>query len=920
MKISFRSILDAIPAHAVLVLIGIAILTLASVLVLYDVGARKARIVIDPSMNRLMPDDDADRRYYESIRDRFGSDDTIVVALVGDPIFTPANLRAVTRVSQRIQRIDGVDRVTSLATAVNVRGEDGDLRIAPFLDGLSDDPAWVASVQREALSNPVYAGNLVSKDGRAAAVLVHLTIMSELEFVRRGIEGEIRKVLEEEHGDTDAWLTGAPIVKAATARTLLRDLAVIIPLAVALMLFIAFLSFRSVRGVLIPFGTVVIGILWTLAAITLMGRPLNLVTTIIPPLLLTIGYAEIMHMLSEYYDFAREDAAHGRTSGDDLVRRVLRKVAVPIVVCSITTMLGFATLAISPLSAIQEFGWFSVLGVVLILLVTLLFAPAVLQLLGPPRKLGRSAEESPLDPIFESVARFAIRYRNVIFVVYGLLLVLAFVGMSRIRVSTDLIRNFGPKTEVRQQLEAVNDRLGGASQLFVVLESTTPEAFKEPDNLHAVRQFQEWLETQPVVGGTTSFADFLMLINRGFNDNDPAALAIPESRRLVSQLLAFASNEEMEKLVDSNYQITTIVVRAKAMDSERIAALVHAIKDHFSTLPKAIKGTVTGNTVLLSSTVDDLARGQFQSVLSEFVLIYLVLVLTFTSFRIGLVALVPNAFPVAAYFGLMGFTGVSLNATTGRVACIVLGIAVDDTTHFLHRFTGEARRLGSEEEAAVSTMRSLGRPVFMTSVALCLGFLVLAASNLQNQVDFGILAATTLAIGWLCEVTLMPAICSVTRIVTFWDVLSVDLGPDFAQQVPLFRSLSSRQARIATLMMATSHFRKGERIMREGERGDEMFVVLDGELSASVATPEGTKHLSVMRRGDSVGEVALFHGQRTADVDALTDVRAVRLKRSDLERMRRRYPWIAARIFWNLSEILGKRVADTTSKMRADRN
>lgn len=913
---AFWRVVAFVPTHPVLVLLGVFGLTLASVLVLYDVVEGRPRLVIDPSMNRLMPDDDDDRRYYESIRQRFGSDDTIVIALDDDDLFTPTNLRTLGRITRRLEGIPGVDHVTSLATAVNVRGADGELQIAPFLEGPSDDPGWALAVKREALSNPVYAGNLVATDATATAVLVHLTNMSEREFVKRGIEAEIRKVLDEEDGDIESWITGAPIIKAATARTLLADLVLIVPLAMALTLFIAFLSFRSVRGVVIPLFTVVIGIVWTLAVMTLAGRPLNLVTTILPPLLLTVGYAEVMHLLSEYYDLAREDVARGQALGGDFVMRVLRKVAVPIVVCTITTMLGFATLAISPLSAIEEFGWFSTLGVFLIMLSTLLFAPAVLQLLPPPQNLARRERMSFLDPLFEALARFDIRHRNVVFGVYAVLLVVAVFGMSRIRVSTDLVGNFGVESDVRKDFDAVNERLEGAGQLYLVLESVIPEAFKEPEMLRTVHGIQGWLEKHPVVGGTTSFVDFLMLLNRGFHDNDPEFLSIPESRRLVSQLLMFASNDEVENLVDTNYQAATIVVRAKAIDSMQVAALVGSIEERLAELPAVVKGTVTGNIVLLSSTIDDLARGQFESVLSEFILIYLVLVLTFTSFRIGLVALIPNAFPVAAYFGLMGFTGVTLNATTGLVACIVLGIAVDDTTHFLHRFNDEARRLGNEEEAAVSTLRSLGRPVLRTSLALCLGFLVLTASRLQNQVEFGMLAAATLAIGWICEATLMPAICSVTRIVAIWDMLSVDLGPNACKEVPLFRGLTSRQARIATLMMTVVRFYKGERVMREHERSDDMFVVLDGELAASVATTGGAKHLAVMRRGDSVGEVGLFHGQRTADVDALTEVRAVRVRRSDLERLRWRYPWIAARVFWNLSEILGGRVANTTDKIR----
>lgn len=916
---SGRSLLDgicrAIVGHPFIVLLGLGLVTLLAILQIVDVGNRRLRLQLDSSLNRLMPDDDDDRRFYEKIRQRFGSDDTLIVAFAADPLFTYENMRRVVRITDRIEALDGISRVVSLATALNIRGKDGDLRIEPFLAELSDDPVTLDAIRAEALENPVYQGNLVSRDGRATAIVIHVGNMTERQFQASGLEEAIVGITEEERGDAEVWITGTPAIKSATARTLLMDLAKVIPTAFCLTLVVAYLSFRSLRGVVIPMLSITMGILWTLAIMVLVDRPLNLVTTIIPALLLTIGFAESMHVVAHYHDHLREDARQGGPR-PDVVYRTLRHVFIPVVVCGVTTVIGFASLTISPLSAIQEFGWFSVLGTTFIVLSSLLVGPALLELLGPPTRVREEREGTPLDRFSERVARFSVAHRRWMYLLFGAATVLAVAGMFQIRVSTDLITNFGPETPVRQAFEAVNDRLDGANSLFIVLESEQTDAFKEPENLRQVERLQAWLEQQEGVGSTTSVADYLKLVNRGFNDNDPAFLAIPQSKRMVSQLLTFAANDEIESLVDPSFKSTTILVRANVFDTGSVSQLVRTIEEHLTTLPESIRPTVTGNSVLISRTVDDLARGQAESLATGFLLIYGTLSLMFMSFRVGLLALVPNVFPVAAYFGLMGISGTTLNATTGLVACIVLGIAVDDTTHFMHRFNLEAKRLRSESAGAIETLRVLGRPVTLTTVALCLGFLVLAISNLRNQVQFGVLASATLAIGWFCEMLLTPAICSSTRVVTLWDVLALDLGEEPQKQVPLFRGLRGGQARVAALMMSLVSFPKGKRVLSEGEPGDDMYVVLDGELAASVETDEGRKRLTVMRRGDSVGEVALFHGVRTADVDAITDVRAVRLSRQDLARLRRRYPRISARVFWNLSQILASRVANTIERMR----
>ena len=194
---------------------------------------------------------------------------------------------------------------------------------------------------------------------------------------------------------------------------------------------------------------------------------------------------------------------------------------------------------------------------------------------------------------------------------------------------------------------------------------------------------------------------------------------------------------------------------------------------------------MTGDAVLLRHTVDQIAIGEFQSIGTALITIYLTLSLLLTSFRVGLCALIPNVLPIAIYFGVLGLLDIPLNISTSLIAAITLGIAVDDTVHYFARFALEARRLGDEVKATASTLRSVIRPVTFTTLGLCLGFLVLTLSDLQYQVQFGLLSAFTMAVAWALEITLSPAICSRLRLVTLWDVLRLDLGRDPQHSIPL---------------------------------------------------------------------------------------------------------------------------------------
>jgi CRP-like cAMP-binding protein len=179
-----------------------------------------------------------------------------------------------------------------------------------------------------------------------------------------------------------------------------------------------------------------------------------------------------------------------------------------------------------------------------------------------------------------------------------------------------------------------------------------------------------------------------------------------------------------------------------------------------------------------------------------------------------------------------------------------------------------------------------------------------------------LLSAFTIFVGWLLELTLSPAICSQLRLVTIWDLLSIDIGPQPQRSIPLFGGLSERQARVFALMSQIVSFPAGQRVFTEGERGDQMLVVIDGELSASLMRGTERVEYSRMRRGDTVGEIALFSERRSADVDVVKQARVLRFGEADLARLGKRYPRIAAKVNANLNRILANRVMSTTRALR----
>ncbi|MCZ6782990.1 MAG: efflux RND transporter permease subunit [Proteobacteria bacterium] len=902
--------------HAILVLVAVAALTVLAANAIVDLRTGVSGLQLDTSIDTLLPAGDEDAEFYKYVRRVFGSDETLMIGFVTpDDVFTPENLRRLERITDRVQYVEGVHHVVSLANALNIRSDGNDLVVEPFLETIPEDPEALEALRQEALDNPLLASGLLSADGRSAAIIVYMLDILESDFIEKNIDGQIRAIAEEEAGDARILLTGSLHVKAETGRILIKDLSRTIPLFLLVASAVAFLAFRSVRAVVVAMTTITVALVWTLGVIATLGVKLNLVTIVVPILSLVIGFAYAIHIVAAYYE-----AVRSRSSGDRkaVMLEAMRQVSLPTLLTGATTAAGFLSLATSPLGAIKEFGVFATLGVLSTMVAVLTLAPSMLQILPLPKSERRRSGGGRVDRLLIAVADFDMRNRIAILATGGLIAVLALLATTRINVSTDFITTFPKQSQVRANFEEINEIFGGSGTVNVILSSSSQNAFKEPVNLRHMRDFQRWLESQPEIGATTSLVDYVMLINRGFNGNDPEFFEIPESKRMVTQLLFFGANDEIENFVNSRYETVNVLARTTSGDSGDTAALADRIEEHLATLPEHLEGRVTGNTVLVARTMDDIAWGQAVSLLSAFTIIFIILALLFTSARVGFIALIPNILPVLVYFGILGITGVTLNTTTGLVACLVLGIAVDDTIHYLSHFNSEAKRKADERQGVIDALLHVGRPITFTSIALCLGFLVMVTAEIRSQVEFGALASVTLAFAWLVDVTFTPAIAARMRIVTLWDVLSLDLGESPQDSIRLFSGLSKTQARISALMTSMRSFPKGHRLMQLGDEGDEMYVVVDGELVASIPGEEGGRvQLNVSKRGDVVGEVAFFHGgRRTADVEALTDVRLIRLTRNNLERLRRRYPRIGAQLYRNLSEILASRLVRATERLR----
>jgi predicted RND superfamily exporter protein len=534
------------------------------------------------------------------------------------------------------------------------------------------------------------------------------------------------------------------------------------------------------------------------------------------------------------------------------------------------------------------------------------------------------------------IARAIVRAPESIWWVALLLAVLALLGMRRIEVDSDFLTYFSPHSTVRQANEIINREIVGSNLFSVVVEAPAPGALKSWVNLKLLKDLQGFLGTLPGVTSSLSFVDYLEMLESGLNASQGGDIEVNERGELVPAEKPKTFWEDPAMLdrvlkpvtqnpaplagfVTRDFSKANIVVRTNLSGSRAIERTLARIREYVAVrFPAEMRVRLTGNLVLITGTATDIVRGQIESLALALGVIFLVLTLMFLSVRIGFLAVVPNVLPILIFFGVMGWLGIRLNLGTSLIAAIALGIAIDSTIHYMARLNLELRGETDQQLAITRALRRVGAPIIYTTVALFLGFLTFAFSSFVPIQDFGRLTSVTMATALGANLVLLPALLATFKIITLWDLLGVRLGQDPSRTIRLFEGLRPSQARVVVLMGDLKRFSPGQAVVRQGERGDEMYVIIQGVAEVWLSANGTRQQIANLKRGDVFGEMGFVSGnERTADVVAETDLEVLAVDEHFMQRIQRRYPRIASKVLLNLSRILSGRLQEANLRFLA---
>lgn len=866
------------------------------------------QVELDLGIESLYPTSGEAVENYEKVRSTFATDEVAAIYVEDPQLFTPERLAALNTLQAELAKLPWVERMESLFTFPDLRDEGGLISTSPVLAKPPRTLELAEKARGQATANPLLRGQWVSADGTALMLLVRLAPAWRQVKPKESVE-KIESILEPYQARfSKLFQMGDPFTQDWMRERLAADQKLILPLALVLVLVLLTSTQRSLWAGMLPLLNAGIAILWTLALMRLTNIPVNFLNSILPALIVIIGATSDVHFIHEFRDGMRQGM-----SGPAAIRATAERLALPLLLTSATTVLGFATTALSGLPVLRDFGMAATLGMSARFVTSALFMPAALRLLapvlGPPPEHNGPAKAEWTHRAAATLVAFLLGRPRLILTLLALMCAAALWQARNIRVGNDLQSFIKADSPVRVRDAAAASKLAGLTFLTLTIQADKGE-FMEPRALAQLDEIAQKLRTLPGVSSVTSIADLLKRMNAQLRGGAPRHDRIPDDAAAIRQMMLFLHANDYRPFLTPDFSQACVHLRCNTSDSGGLLALereVKALLDNrdFNTNPYVF----TGSPLLVASAVDSITHGQVASLGSMMAMVFLIVWSLFLSPRCGVTTLIVNVFPVTMIFGIMGLCGISLNVGTCMVAAITLGIAVDDTLHLLVRFNREARNRKDERQGIEVAIREELAPIATTTVSLASGFAVLGLSSFQPVREFGLLSAGVMVLGLVTDMIVTPVLFGRTRVVTLWDVLGLKLRKSLLETSPFFTGMNSWQARRLILVSNVVENKTGDIPVRTGDAGDSLFVVLSGELEASVETPHGRQILKEMHPGDVFGEMAFVtHQPRTADVVALTDARLLKVSFEELDKLRVFSPYLASRLLFNISRIVCERV------------
>jgi predicted RND superfamily exporter protein len=760
--------------------------------------AHVPQIKMDTSTEGFMHDDDPVLLEYNAFRAQFGRDERIVLALKSDNIFTLKFLNTLKEIHEEIEeKVPYLDDVTSLYNVRNTRGEGDKLITDDLLEPFPTTEADVERVRKQAMASHFYKDLLISQDGKMTTIVIETDAyshkgekeVSDVDAFDEGFDdastgsatdksakptqeraflsdAENHELLEVIHtivnkykkDDLEIYVAGSPAVNNSLKAQMQSDMQKFMRITFLIIIVFLFVMFKRASAVFYPLLVIILSLLATVGTMAWAGTAFKLPTQIVPSLLLAVSIGATVHILSIFFD-------KFNTTGDkrEAIIYTLGHSGLAIAMTSVTTAIGVGSFSGSEVAPIADLGTFASFGVMVSLLLTLTLLPALLSITKLKQKPKKEAGK--LDVIMKKLSIIPIKYYKSIIVASFALVVLALFSASKIELSHNPLFWFQPDDYNRVSTIEIDKTMNGSVTIEVVVDSKTENGWNNPERLNKLNTFsaelEKYVDSYTHIGKVVSLATIVKETNRALHENKEEFYTIPNDANLVSQELLLFENsgsDDLEDVVDSQFSKARITIKLPWTDAVKAHDVLTFVKSEaVKTFPNDTVVT-TGMIPLLINTFAGSVHSSVTSYTIAFIAITFMMMLILGSVRIGLLSMIPNLTPIILGLLIMSVANIPLDMFTLLIGSIAIGLAVDDTIHFMHNFRRYYLESGDSSKAIEQTFYTTGKAMVITTIVLSLGFYAYMMANMISVQNFGLLTGSVIVLALLADLLLAPAL------------------------------------------------------------------------------------------------------------------------------------------------------------------
>jgi uncharacterized protein len=781
-------------------------------------GLQIPRIQVDTDPENMLPAAQADRVFHNEVKREMGLYDAIVVGLVEpdhpDGIYNPASLGALHRATERILELDGVVArdLMALSVADNIgQAGPGTVRfewLMPDPPGTREESLAIRShVERL----PLMQDTLAAGDGRAAAIYVPIFDKNQSHRLSREIE-EIAAQASADFGATGQWhITGLPVAEDTFGYEMFLQMGISAPLAGVAIFLLLWVFFRSVPLIVAPMIVAMVTVIATMGLLIGMGFTVHIMSSMIPIFLMPIAVVDSVHIMSEFADRYRP----GRGQ-DETMREVIGHLFRPMLFTSVTSSVGFASLALTPIPPVQVFGAYVAFGILLAFLLTIVFIPAWVSRMKPASlekmqaALHRRDGNSPLARVLHGAGAGALARSRLLLLAFAAIFVFSIAGIAQIQINDNPTRWFKSDHRIRVADQVLNHHFAGTYDAWLVLDRTgdVPSAeefdrliseledrifdadgeqlarleaelavleqaasraryFQQPEVLRWVALLQEDLAASGLVGKSNGLPDLVKTVNRELTGGDPDDFRIPDSVAGVAQaLLQFQSShrpQDLWHMVTPDFDRAVVWLQLTSGDNQDMSAVLRHVDGFLAANPPPHGMHVrwAGKTYLNVVWQDAMVRGMLGSLGGAFVAVLVMMIILFRSFGYGLLAMLPLTLTISFIYGLIGWLGKDYDMPIAVLSALTLGLSIDFAIHFIERSREALARRGDFRAAMAEVFEEPARAISRNAIVIAVGFTPLLLAPLVPYITVGVFLATIMAVSAIVTLILLPAVMKV---------------------------------------------------------------------------------------------------------------------------------------------------------------